>query len=115
MPQSQAPKNHPLSQYPRITLNCGECGNEFHLNVMRFSQGEPVCCQVCGAIFPKEIGQQFAHSLELLFQTKHQLELSKSRFNLSFVYKSTFKQPPAPYAFTSSDFSEDHPSYQAES
>lgn len=99
----------PLKRYPRITLRCGNCTNEFCINVMRFSTGEPVNCQVCGEHFPEDLGRQFAQALEALFQVKHELSNRKNGFNLSFLYKSTFKQPPAPYAFEPGDFPDDEP------
>jgi ribosomal protein S27E len=94
----------PLSQYPRITLRCGNCTNEFCVNVVRFQNREKVSCLVCGEEFPADLGTSFAESLASLFAVKHELEKRKSHFNLSFVYKSTFKQPPAPFPFHESDF-----------
>jgi hypothetical protein len=98
----------PLNRYPRITLRCGQCSNEFCISVMRFAQEEAVLCQVCGSEFPKDLGKQFADSLESLFQVKSELEKRKNKFNISFVYKSTFKQPPGPYPFNEQDFEAPH-------
>lgn len=98
----------PLNRYPRITLRCGQCGNEFCISVMRFAQEEAVLCQVCGSTFPQDLGKQFAESLESLFQVKSELEKRKNKFNISFVYKSTFKQPPGPYPFNDQDFESPH-------
>jgi hypothetical protein len=39
-----------------------------------------------------------------MFAVKYELEKQNSPFDLSFVYKSTFKQPPAPFPFEPSDF-----------
>lgn len=94
----------PQDRYPRITLHCGECKNEFQINVMRFTQPEAVLCQICGTRFPKELGEEFVQSLEALFNVKVGLEKQKSAFDISFVYKSTFGQPPAPHPFCEADF-----------
>lgn len=63
-----------------------------------------VDCQICGQVFPDELGQLFANALYEMFRVKHHLEDSGSNFEISFMYKSTFKQPPAPLAFEESDF-----------
>jgi ribosomal protein S27E len=96
-----------LTHYPRITLHCGKCGNEFNANVIRFKNGEPVLCHICGAIFPKELGVKFAHALQDMFTVKYELDNVHAGFDISFVYKSTFKQPPAPHPFEPSDFPDD--------
>ncbi len=95
--------NDPLAAYPRITLHC-KCGNEFCVNVMRFKNTDAVICQICGNTFPEELGVQFTQALEDLFKVKHKLDIKSRGFDISFLYKSTFKQPPAPYPFDSSDF-----------
>jgi len=92
-----------LAKYPRMTLHCG-CGNEFNINVMRFKSGEPVVCQICGDEFPKDLGEQFASALHDMFKVKYDLDKRNSGFDLSFIYKSTFKQPPAPHPFNEADF-----------
>lgn len=97
-------KNPKLSQYPRMTLHCGDCANEFNINVIRLKNGDPVICLVCGAQFPAEQGKKFANALQEMFTVKYELEKQNSGFDLSFVYKSTFKQPPAPYPFDPTDF-----------
>lgn len=94
-----------VTQFPRITLHC-DCGNEFNINVMRFSNKESVVCQVCGEQFPVELGEKFAAALYEMFAVKHGLEKQNSPFDLSFVYKSTFKQPPAPHPFEPADFAD---------
>jgi hypothetical protein len=94
---------HPQQAYPRITLHC-RCDNEFNINVMRLKNSEPVLCAICGEVFPADLGQQFAQALHDMFKVKHGLEKHGSGFNLSFQYKSTFKQPPAPLPFAASDF-----------
>ena len=96
-----------LSRYPRITLRCGNCTNEFCINVIRFAQEETVRCQVCGERFPKDLGKQFASALEDLFKVKYELDNRGKGFSISFLYKSTFKQPPAPYPFEPGDFPDD--------
>jgi hypothetical protein len=98
---------HPqLSQYPRMTLHCGVCGNEFNINVIRLKNGDPVICLVCGAQFPEALGKKFANALQDMFAVKYELEKLDSGFDLSFVYKSTFKQPPAPHPFEPADFAD---------
>lgn len=92
-----------LTHYPRITLHC-ECGNEFNINVIRLKNGQPVLCHICGEIFPENLGVQFANALQEMFTVKYELDKLQSGFDLSFVYKSTFKQPPGPYPFDPSDF-----------
>jgi hypothetical protein len=98
----QKPK---LTHYPRITLHC-ECGNEFNINVIRLKSGEMVLCHICGSQFPVDLGQKFAHALQEMFTVKYELDKMQVGFDLSFLYKSTFKQPPAPYPFDASDFPE---------
>jgi hypothetical protein len=98
--------DHPhyqLTDYPRLTLHCA-CGNEFNINVMRFKNSEPVICQICGETFPADLGVQFANALHDLFAVKYTLKKRSSGFNIAFVYKSTFKQPPAPLGFSPEDF-----------
>lgn len=82
--------------YPRITLKCA-CGNEFNANVIRMKNAEPIVCQVCGQDFPEEIAEKFALAFEDLFKVKYLMEKEGNLFHYSFVYKSTFDQPPAPY------------------
>lgn len=101
MPRPGLPND--LTHYPRLTLHCG-CGNEFNINVMRFKSAEPVVCQICGDQFPPELGEKFAKALYDMFTVKYELDKRDSGFDLSFVYKSTFKQPPAPYPFEPADF-----------
>ena len=96
-----------LTQYPRMTLHCN-CGNEFNINVIRLKSGDPVLCQICGAAFPEDLGQKFANALNEMFAVKYELEKRDSGFDLSFVYKSTYKQPPAPHPFSPEDFPEDY-------
>lgn len=96
-----------LTHYPRITLHCN-CGNEFNINVIRLKDGSPVICQICGASFPEDLGHKFANALQDMFAVKYELQKRDSGFDLSFVYKSTFKQPPAPYPFSPDDFPEDY-------
>jgi hypothetical protein len=50
------------------------------------------------------LGQAFANALYEMFTVKHHLENSGINFEISFVYKSTFKQPPAPHPFNPTDF-----------
>ena len=92
-----------LTKYPRMTLHCG-CGNEFIVNVMRFQSGQPVVCQICGDEFPKDLAEQFAKALYDMFKVKYELDRRQSGFDLSFIYKSTYKQPPAPHGFDPDDF-----------
>lgn len=61
-------------------------------------------CQICGQIFPEALGFAFANALYEMFTVKHHLEEQGVAFDISFVYKSTFKQPPAPYPFSDEDF-----------
>jgi hypothetical protein len=89
--------------YPRMTLHCA-CGNEFNINVMRLKNRDPVICQICGEVFPADLGEKFANALYEMFTVKYGLEKQNSAFDISFVYKSTFKQPPAPFPFSDSDF-----------
>ena len=86
------------TKFPRITLRC-KCENEFNVNVMRFRDKEPVMCQVCGEVFPQEVGSNFTKALEDLYLIKYNLEKDDYPFHFSFIYKSSFKQPPAPYPF----------------
>ncbi len=95
--------NQNLKKYPRITLHCA-CGNEFNINAIRLKDGNPVICQICGSEFPKELGTRFAQALHDLFAVKHELEKQNSGFDIAFLYKSTFKQPPGPYPFSEEDF-----------
>ncbi len=88
------------TDFPRITLKCNKCGNEFQINVLRFNENESIFCQVCGSQFSKEIGEKFAQALHDLFEVKHQLERDQNAFQFSFVYKSNHAQPPVPYTFT---------------
>ncbi len=88
-----------------MTLHC-ECGNEFNVNVIRLKNGDVVLCQLCGAIFPQEQGVKFANALQDMFAVKYELEKLNSGFDISYLYKSTYKQPPAPYPFNSDDFPE---------
>jgi hypothetical protein len=101
--QSDSPNKPQANQYPRITLHC-DCGNEFNVNVMRFKKRESVACQICGEVFPPDLGEKFAAALYDMFAVKHGLDKQDSAFDLSFLYKSTYKQPPAPYPFTAEDF-----------
>lgn len=82
--------------YPRITLKCN-CGNEFNVNVIRMKNKEPVFCQICGEIFSEEIGEKFAKAIEDLYKVKYLIEKEGNKFKYSFIYKSTYKQPPAPF------------------
>lgn len=93
------------TRYPRITLHCS-CGNEFNINVVRLKNRDPVHCLICGELFPDELGEKFALALEEMFKVKHGLQSQGSTFDISFVYKSTFKQPPAPHPFAETDFQE---------
>lgn len=86
-----------------MTLHC-DCGNEFNVNVIRLKSGDPVECQICGEHFPEDLGKRFANALQDMFAVKYELEKMDSGFDLSFVYKSTFKQPPAPHPFSADDF-----------
>jgi ribosomal protein S27E len=92
-----------LKQYPRMTLRC-KCENEFNINVIRLKNGEVVVCQICGATFPPDLGEKFASALQEMFTIKHELDKRDCGFDLSFLYKSTFRQPPAPYPFDPEDF-----------
>ena len=85
-----------LSNYPRVTLKC-KCGNEFDINVIRMKEQKPVLCQICGEEFSAEIGEKFAKAFEDLYKIKYSLEKDGNKFKYSFIYKSTFDQPPAPY------------------
>lgn len=101
---SRAYLQRPATSYPRITLHCSQCGNEFNVNVLRFRDRQPVECQICGQVFPEDLGEAFAQALYEMFTVKHNLETRGVAYDISFVYKSTFKQPPAPYPFEESDF-----------
>lgn len=101
---TQAFTERPAHSYPRITVHCNQCGNEFNVNVLRFRNKQPVECQICGQVFPEGLGESFASALYDMFKVKHDMETSGVAFEISFVYKSTFKQPPAPFAFTEKDF-----------
>lgn len=85
-----------LNRYPRITLKCN-CGNEFNINVMRMKNREPVLCMICGEVFPEDIGEKFAQAFEDLYKVKYLMDKEGGLFKYSFIYKSTFAQPPAPY------------------
>jgi hypothetical protein len=89
-----------------MTLHCTQCGNEFNVSVLRFRDREPVNCQICGQVFPEDLGYAFASALYDMFTVKHKLDEQDIGFDMSFIYKSTFKQPPAPYPFTPEDFME---------
>ncbi|WP_373532017.1 hypothetical protein [Vampirovibrio sp.] len=97
------PRKPKLTHYPRMTLHC-ECGNEFNINVIRLKNGDAVACHVCGELFPAELGKKFANALQEMFTVKYELDKINCGFDMSFLYKSTFKQPPAPYPFEASDF-----------
>lgn len=84
------------NSYPRITMKCN-CGNEFIVNVMRLKDKEPVLCLICGEHFSPEIGVQFAQAFEDLYKVKYLIDKEGNKFKYSFLYKSTFSQPPAPY------------------
>jgi hypothetical protein len=66
-----------------------------------------VDCLICGQVFPEGLGEAFANALYEMFTVKHHLEEQGVAFDISFIYKSTFKQPPAPFAFDESDFEEE--------
>jgi hypothetical protein len=99
--------NRPANSYPRVTVHCSICGNEFNVSVLRFRDKEIVECQICGQVFPENLGQAFANALYEMFTVKHHLEESGVAFDISFLYKSTFKQPPAPFPFSDADFDGD--------
>ncbi len=101
---SRASYQRPANSYPRITIHCSQCGNEFNVNVLRFRDRQVVDCQICGQVFPEELGQAFANALYEMFTVKHKLENSGAEFDISFIYKSTFKQPPGPHPFSEDDF-----------
>lgn len=103
---SPASFQRPASSYPRITIHCCQCGNEFNVNVLRFRDKQLVDCLICGQVFPEEMGQAFANALYEMFTVKHHMEEKNVDFEISFVYKSTFKQPPAPHPFSPDDFEE---------
>lgn len=103
---SEQPSSLNLTLYPRITIHC-KCQNEFNINVIRLKHREIVVCQICGAEFPAELGEKFAAALQDMFTIKHELDKQNCGFDLSFLYKSTFRQPPAPYPFSPEDFETD--------
>ncbi|OGI20338.1 MAG: hypothetical protein A2287_04320 [Candidatus Melainabacteria bacterium RIFOXYA12_FULL_32_12] len=84
--------------FPRITLKC-RCGNEFNVNVMKLREDQSITCQICGEKFDKEIGEKFAKALEDLYKVKYQLEKQDYPFHFSFIYKSSYPQPPIPVTF----------------
>jgi hypothetical protein len=86
------------ADFPRIALQC-KCGNEFDINVMRLKEDQPVLCQICGERFSEEVGEKFAKALEDLYKVKYSLEKEGYPFHISFVYRSTYPQPPIPYPF----------------
>lgn len=86
------------NSYPRITLKCS-CGNEFNLNVIRMKERNQVLCQICGEVFPVDIGEMIAKAFEDLYKAKYLMDKDGVKFKYSFIYKSTFSQPPAPYPF----------------
>ena len=86
------------TNFPRITLKC-KCGSEFCVNVMRLREEQPVICQICGEKFDKEIGEKFAQALEDMYKVKYLLEKQDYPFHFSFVYKSSYPQPPVPISF----------------
>lgn len=88
------------TDFPRITLKCNKCGNEFQLNVLRFREEKEVSCHVCGNKFPEEIGQKFAEALQKLYEVKYDLDKKYDSFQFAFIYKSNHSQPPVPYTFT---------------
>ena len=90
------------TSYPRITLKC-KCGNEFNVNVIRMKEKEPVVCLICGEHFPVDIGEQFARAFEDLFKVKYLIDKEGGKFKYSFIYKSTYDQPPAPYPIGEDD------------
>lgn len=91
-----------LTKYPRITLQC-KCGNEFNVNVIRMREKDAVLCQICGEVFPEDIGEMFAKAFEDMYKVKYLLDKEGSAFKFAFVYKSTFNQPPAPYPLGSTE------------
>ena len=86
------------SDFPRITLKC-KCGNEFNINVIRLRDSQSILCQICGEKFPDSLEEKFAKALEDLYKIKYNLEKDGYPFHFSFVYKSTYPQPPMPYSF----------------
>lgn len=87
------------TSYPRISLKCNSCGNEFIVNVMRMKESKLIVCNVCGAEFSASVAEEFAKAFEDLFKVKYQLEKEGSKFQFSFKYKSSYSQPPAPLGF----------------
>lgn len=102
-----SPITRPAGSYPRITLHCSQCGNEFNVSVMRFRDKQVVECPICGQVFPQDLGEAFAQALYEMFKVKYNLEERGVDFDISFLYKSTFKQPPAPHPFDAEDFPEE--------
>ena len=96
------------SSYPRITLKC-DCGNEFSINVIRLKNRESVLCQICGDVFPVDIGEKIAIAFEDLYKAKYLMDKEGSKFKYAFIYKSTFSQPPAPYPLGEEDEAEKEP------
>lgn len=86
------------NDFPRITLKCA-CNAEFDINVLRLRDKESVYCQICGEKFSEKLGEKFAKALEDLYLVKYQLEKDGYPFHFSFIYKSSFGQPPHPYPF----------------
>ena len=86
------------TDFPRVTLKC-KCGNEFIINVTRLRDHKKVMCQICGQEFVDELGEKFANALQDLYKVKYQLEKDNYPFHFSFVYKSSYTQPPMPYSF----------------
>jgi len=86
------------TDFPRVSLKC-KCGNEFNINVMRMREDKHISCQICGEKFPKETGEKFAKALEDLYKVRYQLERDGYPFHFSFLYKSSYSQPPVPYEF----------------
>ncbi len=95
-----------VNVYPRLTLKC-KCGNEFNINVMRLRDNEPVICMICGKQFNSELGEKFAKALEDLYHVKYQLERDCYPFHFSFVYNTSYPQPPIPCAFEKFESTED--------
>jgi hypothetical protein len=100
MPQDKDSEVRSVRRYPRINLRCNECRNIFDVNVLRFRDKAPVECQICGQRFPEDLGAEFAKALYDMFTVKHRMQEQDIAFDLSFVYQSTFKQPPAPHPFS---------------
>lgn len=88
------------SDFPRITLKCNLCDNEFQINVLKFRDKVPINCQVCGNEFSVSTGEKFANALQNLYEVKYELDKNPDSFQFSFVYKSSYTQPPVPYSFS---------------